>query len=139
VINPQLAFVAVGELLLAEIDQEVMPVYVNGEVPTEVPTPPGDNRVKAYAVLFSGAGAAGPHSLAAYPLVTALPFQVTVAGGTKDRTLNGVTLIRNVLASVELDGFGLITEQEFDTGPVRRDDVPVPPRHFVPMQFVLEP
>lgn len=138
-IEPQPAFEAIGALLLAGIDQAIMPVYVTGEVPEDVPTPPNDPRVLAYAVLFAGAGYAPGYSLAAWPLLTELPFQVTVAGGTKDRTLNGVTLVRNTLAGVELEEFGLISERDFDTGPLRRDDSVVPPRHFVPMQFVLEP
>lgn len=138
-IEPGPAFEAIGALLLAGIDQEIMPVYVTGVVPDAVPTPPNDLRVLAYAVLFAGAGYAPAYSLAAWPLLTELPFQVTVAGGTQQRTLNGVSLVRKVLAGVELAGFGLISEQDLNPGPLRRDDAVVPPRHYVPMQFVLEP
>ena len=101
------------------------------DIPMVGTTNTNDPRVLAYAVLFAGAGYAPAYSLAAWPLLTELPFQVTVAGGTKDRTLNGVTLVRNTLAGVELAGFGLISERDFDTGPLRRDDAVVPPRHFL--------
>lgn len=123
--------------LLQTIPEAQMAGYPDGEVPDDPPTPPNDPRVLAYWVLFSGTGSAGPVSLAAFPLVTVLPFGVTVAGGTKDRVLSGVELVRKAISG-KVIASGLISE-DLVPGRVLLDRNETPHRHFVPMQFLLEP
>jgi hypothetical protein len=123
--------------LLQTIPPEKMAGYPDGEVPENPPTPPNDPRVLAYWVLFAGVGGATPVSIAAWPLVTTLRFGVTVAGGTKDRVLNGVELVRKAISG-KVIASGLISEA-LDPGSVLIDRNETPHRHFVPMQFLLEP
>lgn len=123
--------------LLQTIPGSQMAGYPDGEVPDDPPTPSNDPRVLAYWVLFAGAGGATPVSLAAWPLVTTLRFGVTVAGGTKDRVLNGVELVRKAISG-KVIASGLISEA-LDPGSVLIDRNETPHRHFVPMQFLLEP
>lgn len=137
-IDVEIAAGQITAVLLAEIDSAIMTGYPDGEVPDKPPTPPNDLRVKPYWVAFFSPGAASPFSLGGFPLVTKLPFTITVAGGTKDRALFGVELVRKAISGVEIES-GLISEDEFDPGTLRRDDNVVPPRHFVPMSFLLEP
>lgn len=137
--------VAAGQIaaLLQMIPEAEMAGYPDGEVPDDPPTPPEvsgqipDRRVLAYWVLFAGPGAATPVSLAAWPLVTTLRFGVTVAGGTRDRVLNGVELVRKAISGKVIPS-GLISEA-LDPGSVLIDRNETPHRHFVPMQFLLEP
>lgn len=137
-IDVEIAAGQISALLAAGVDPAIMAGYPDGEVPKAPPTPPGDDRVKPYWVAFFSPGAAPPFSLGGFPLVTRLPFTITVAGGTKDRALFGVELVRKALSGKEIAS-GLISEDEFDPGTLRRDDNVVPPRHFVPMSFLLEP
>lgn len=133
--------VAMGQIatLLQTIPSNLLIGYPDGEVPDQPPTPPNDPRVMGYWVLFSGAGTAGPARLAAVPLLDQVPFQVTVAGGTKDRVLNGVDLVRKKISGVVIPS-GLISERSgFDPGTIRIDRNETPHRHFVPMPFLLEP
>lgn len=133
--------VANGQIitLLKTIPEAVLMGYPEGEVPDQPPTPPNDSRVLGYWVFFAGSGTAGPERLGAMPLLTVLPFQVTVAGGTKDRVLNGVELVRKKLSGAVIAS-GLINERPgFDPGNVRLDRNETPHRHFVPMPFLLEP
>lgn len=123
--------------LRAEIDAGDMAGFV-GEVVEPVPTPPGDDRVKAYWALWPGTGRLPLDRLYPAAFVDVLPFTVTVAGGTHDRVLFGVEQVRKALAGVEIAS-GLISEQPFDPGPVRLDLSIVPTRHFVPLLYQLEP
>lgn len=109
-----------------------------GEINEVIETPPGDDRVKAYWVLHAGPGVLGNDRLYPSSLVTSLSFQVTVAGGTPDRTLFGVEQVRKALAGAEIAS-GLISEQPFDSGPLRIDTEVTPSRHFSPIQYLLEP
>jgi hypothetical protein len=134
--------VAVGQIaaLLLTIPDAQMHGYPNGEIPQgdPPPTPTGDDRVKAYWILYAGSGVSADERLDATAFVSSLTFQVTVAGGTPDRALFGIGKVRSTINGVEI-GSGLITEQPFDPGTLRRDDAVVPPRHYVPLQFRLEP
>lgn len=123
--------------LRAEIPDDVMPGFV-GEVIEPVPTPPGDDRVKAYWALWAGAGQLETGRLYPADFVNVLTFTVTVAGGTYDRVLFGVEQVRKALAGVEIAS-GLVSEQPFDPGPVRLDLTITPARHFVPLLYQLEP
>lgn len=133
---------AVGQIaaLLSTIPDAQMHGYPEGEIPQDdpPPTPPNDPRVKAYWILYAGPGATDDLRLDATSFVSSLNFQVTVAGGTPDRALFGIGLVRSKINGVEIAS-GLITEQPFDPGQLRRDDAVVPPRHYVPLQFRLEP
>lgn len=114
--------------------------YPAGEIPQDdpPPTPPNDPRVMAYWVLYAGSGISADERLDATAFVSSLNFTVTVAAGTPDRALWAIQTVRNTINGVEI-GSGLITEQPFDPGQLRRDDGVVPPRHYVPLQFRLEP
>lgn len=124
-------------LLRSSIDEGIMPGYV-GEVIEPVPTPPGDNRVKAYWALWPGTGRLEADRLYPAGFVDVLSFTVTVAGGTHERALFGVGQVREALAGAVISS-GLISEQPFDSGPVRMDLTIVPTRHFVPLLYQLEP
>ena len=124
-------------LLRATIDDDVMPGYV-GEVVEPVPTPPDDDRVKAYWALWPGTGTLEDGRIVPGTFVSSLNFTVTVAGGTHNRVLFGVEQVRKTLAGIEIAS-GLISEQPFDAGPVRLDLSITPARHFIPLSYRLEP
>lgn len=124
-------------LLRAEIDEDVMAGYV-GEVVEPVPTPPNDDRVKAYWALWPGVGVLEDGRLVPGTFVSSLNFVLTVAGGTHNRVLFGVEQVRKALAGIEIAS-GLISEQPFDAGPVRLDLSITPARHFIPLSYRLEP
>lgn len=124
-------------LLRGQIPDDVMAGYV-GEVVEPVPTPPDDGRVKAYWALWAGSGRLNTDRLSPGDFVDFLPFTVTVAGGTPDRVLFGIEQVRKALAGAEIVS-GLVSEQPFDQGPIRLDMSIEPARHFVPLQYQLEP
>lgn len=123
--------------LRAEIPDAVMAGYV-GEVVEPVPTPPDDDRAKAYWALWAGTGRLDNSRLYPSNFVDVLMFTVTVAGGTPNRVLLGVGEVRKALAGIEIAS-GLISEQPFDPGPLRLDMSITPARHFVPLSYQLEP
>lgn len=103
-----------------------------------IETPPNDDRVEWYWVLYCGPGTPNDDRLVPQTFVSSLNFQVTVAGGTEARCLFGVEQVREKLSGVEIAS-GLITETPTDVGPVRVDQTVSPPRQYVPMSFRLEP
>lgn len=127
----------IEDRIRGQIPSDVMAGYV-GEVVEPVPTPPGDDRVSAYWALWAGVGRPESGRLLPASFVSVLAFTVTVAGGTPDRVLFGVDLIRKALIGVEIAS-GLISEPEFDQGPIRLDLSITPARHFVPLSYQLEP
>jgi hypothetical protein len=124
-------------LLRGEIPDDIMAGYV-GEVVEPVPTPPNDLRVKPYWALWPGSGRLNFDRLTPGDFVDFLPFTVTVAGGTPNRVLFGIEQVRKALAGAEIAS-GLVSEQPFDQGSIRLDLSIEPARHFVPLQYQLEP
>jgi hypothetical protein len=114
-----------------------------GEIDAPIDTPPTlpggqpDLRVLAYWVMWPGAGML-ENRLVPGTFVNSLNFMVTVAGGTVDRALFGIGQVRAALAGTEIAS-GLITEQPFDPGNLRRDDSVTPSRQFLPLPYRLEP
>lgn len=108
------------------------------------PTPPKDaaGRVKPYAVLYAGPGAAHTDRYDDGQTELAWRCQVTVAAGTPAGALVAIDWVRAALTGLRLDptnpGSGLLRE-DGDPGPLRRDDaVPDDPRWWTPLQFVLD-
>lgn len=111
----------------------------DGEVPS---TPPvdADGRVHAYAVLYASPGALYASTLAGAQTSLLGSFQVTCVGGDPTRAVWCVDKVRTGLAgaTVTIDGqTRIIRARSEDPGPVRRDDDVRPPRHYVPLEFVL--
>jgi hypothetical protein len=123
--------------LRAEIPAELMAGYV-GEVVEPVPHPPEDDRVSPYWALWAGPGRLETGRLFPASFVSVLPFVVTVVGGTVNRTLFGIEQVRKALAGVEISS-GLISETDVDQGPIRPDLSITPTRHYVPLNYQLEP
>jgi hypothetical protein len=137
VIDVRVAGEQIEAQLRAEIPAEVMQGFV-GEIDETIETPPDDDRVKAYWVLYLGSGAISNDRIVPAAFVSTLPFIVTVAGGTPSRALFGIEQVRKALAGVEIAS-GLISEQPFDPGPLRVDQAISPSRHFSPISYLLEP
>ena len=131
--------IAAGEietLLRSQIPADKMQGFV-GEV-GEIETPPNDDRVKAYWILYAGPGQVDGSRIVPAKFVDRLTFNLTVAGGTEDRALFGVGLVRAALCGEEI-GSGLISEQPFDPGSLRVDKTVTPSRHFTLLSYLLEP
>lgn len=103
-----------------------------------IETPPNDDRVEWYWVLYFGPGAPTDDRLVPQPFVSSVNFQVTVAGGTESRCLFGIEQVRAKLSGIEIAS-GLITEVPSDPGPLRVDRGVTPPRQYLPMSYRLEP
>lgn len=110
----------------------------DGEPPASPPYDP-DGRVRNYAVLYGSAGRlfntgldGDQRSLTAY-------CQVTCIGGDHARTLECVDAVRaGVLGAVTVDGVRrVIRASEEDPGPVRSNPADWPPRHYLPLEFLL--
>jgi hypothetical protein len=112
---------------------------INEEINLPVPGPgePQDPRVLAYWVMWPGVGQL-ENRLVPGTFVNSLNFTLTVAAGTVDRALWAIGRVRTALAGIEI-GSGLITEQPFDPGTLRRDDKVTPSRQFLPLPYRLEP
>jgi len=136
VIDVRIAGDEIEALLRSQIDADAMPGF-RGEA-GDPGTPPGDDRVKAYWVLYCGPGTLNDDRMVPGVMVSRLAFQITVAGGTEDRALFGIEQVRSALAGSEV-GSGLISEQPFDPGSLRVDKSVTPSRHFAPLSYLLEP
>lgn len=127
----------VEALLRASISNELMQGF-RSVINEAIRTPPNDDRVSPYWVLYFSSGAINEERLVPGIYVSYINFQVTVAGGTEDRCLFGAGQVRQALAGVEIVS-GLISEQPFDVGTVRVDRSVEPPRQFLPLSYRLEP
>lgn len=127
----------VEALLRTAIPDTVMQGF-RSVIDEEIATPPNDDRVSAYWVLYFGPGTPTDDRLVPQTFVSSINFQVTVAGGTEARCLFGVEQVREALSGVEI-GSGLITETPSDVGTVRVDRAVSPPRQYLPMSYRLEP
>lgn len=133
-------YTAAGEIearLRAEIPDALMQGF-RSVIDEEIRTPPNDDRVSSYWVLYVSPGAINEDRLVPGVYVSYMNFQVTVAGGTENRCLFGVGQVRQALVGVEIAS-GLISEQPFDVGTARVDRSVTPPRQFLPLSFRLEP
>jgi len=110
----------------------------DGEVPKTPPVDP-DGRVHAYAVLYASPGNQFSTTLTGGQSALLGSFQVTCVGGDPTRALWCVDKVRTAMATtVTLDGRAYpIRAREEDPGTVRRDDDVAPPRHYVPVEFLV--
>lgn len=104
------------------------------------PPSDADGRVHAYAILYTAPGNLYRSSLNSAQTSLEGSFQVTCAGGDQTRALWCVGKVRGALlgAAVTVDGVTrYIRGREEDPGPMRRDDDKKPPRHYLPLEFIL--
>lgn len=138
-IDTRVAGDQIEALLRSEIDDAVMQGF-RAVIDPEVRTPPGDTRVSPYWILWAGPGQLNnDRGLVVGQHVSTMAFIVTVAGGTEDRALFGIGLVRAALVGAEIAS-GLISEDPFvDPGALRIDKTPSPWRQFMPLSYRLEP
>lgn len=130
--------VAFREPVLALLDAIANLTTYDGEVPATPPLDP-DGRVHPYAVLYSGPGSNVRNTLDATSTLKPWGFQVTCVGGDPQRTLWAVAAVTGALVDARLTVAGWTSSPiEHIPGPdLARDDVPIPPRHYVPLLFSL--
>lgn len=137
-IDVRVAADEIEALLRGEIPDELMQGF-RGEPDEEIRIPgPDDLRVKAYWCLYAGPGQMALGRMVPSIHVSSLDFQITVAGGTSDRALFGIQIVREAIVGTEIVS-GLISEIEQDLGSLRIDRGVNPPRQFLPLSFRLEP
>jgi hypothetical protein len=104
-------------------------------------TPPSDTdgRVRAYAVLYTGAGNLMASSLDGGQSCLLGSFQVTCVGGDPSRALACVDAVRAAVPGVvSVAGLSrVIRAVEEDAGPLRVDPNVLPPRFYAPLDFQL--
>jgi hypothetical protein len=111
----------------------------DAEVPDTPPAYP-DGKVKAYAVLYGGAGQRLTSSLEGSSVDMDWPFQVTCAAGLVNDCLWAVDKVCAALVDVRPVVAGRSTwriSQDMDVGPVQRDEDVHPVRFYVPLMFRL--
>lgn len=101
-------------------------------------------RVGPYAVIYPSPGTPSPAGQDYADSYTSLDWlvQITVAAGWGEDLDEAVDLVDGRLLgwAPEIDGIacdGLRPPLGFDPGPARRDESVEPPRHWLPLQYVL--
>jgi len=110
----------------------------DGEVPTSPPTDP-DGRVHPYAVLYAGTAPTLRNSLSGTSSESPWTFQVTVAGGDRQRCGWAALKVNGALLDKRLTVAGATTSRIAGVpGPdITRDDEPRPARFYQPLLFSL--
>lgn len=114
--------------------------FVNADGDPVEPDKDDDGRVHAHAVFYPSAGLLRSLTLDATPDVLDAGFQVTCVGGDRVRALWCVNQVRQALTGTWISVAGQdlqIQETPGDTGPIRRDDDPKPPRFYLPLTFAV--